>query len=111
MPVAARCRTVVGGAGWVVAPLSLTNFGGAIDPPRIKISGGASDPPHSQIGGGASDPQADLFGEGCCGSPRLGVERWLLWLVDSAELSRSCLGLTFCIAVTLLLCNASYPCL
>ena len=41
----------------------------------------------------------------------LGVERWLLWRVDSAELSRPCLGLTFCIAVTLLPSNASNPCL
>ena len=32
MPVAARYHTVVGGAGWTVAPLSLTNFGGASDP-------------------------------------------------------------------------------
>ena len=40
-----------------------------------------------------------------------GVERWLLWLVDSAKLSRPCLGLPVCIAVSLLLCYASNPCL
>ena len=32
VPVVARCRTVVGGAGWAVAPLSLASFGGARDP-------------------------------------------------------------------------------
>ena len=46
VPVAARCRTVVSGAGWAVSPPSLANFGGASDPPSSLICGVLVIPKH-----------------------------------------------------------------
>ena len=77
-PVAARCCTVAGGAGWAVAPLSLANCGGASDPLRSKIDGGASDPPRSRICGGASDPPSSLIC-GVLAIPKQIFWRGLLW--------------------------------
>ena len=74
VPVAARCRTVVGGAGWAVAPPSLANFRGASDPPRSKIGGGASDPPSSLICGVLVIPK-QIFWRGLLWFPALLVLR------------------------------------